>query len=343
MQYLQITLFTVEMVDTICPAMTEHLKERIYKALKEKNALQRFITRRWLFDLFQRVGFHVTVDHFYEPVPNTREVVRKYSDQMRELTGINWRLKECESRVLRLLKTYGGEYFGPRQKYGFHEQNVYFRGLDALMLYLMVRERKPQKIIEIGQGFSTRVIFSALERNARETGPVQFISIDPYARLTEVYEPPNVNFQLVRQELQAVDFEPLLEGCGFVFVDSTHVYKFGSDVACEFTKIYPRLRHGTILHLHDIKSPYDYPKGWMVNDKRFWNEQYFLEAFLMFNEAFEVQLPLYLLSRQSTKTVEAIKQLAPVNEEFLASAGSFYLMRTGSGSCASPPRELSAP
>ncbi|HEX3626764.1 MAG TPA: class I SAM-dependent methyltransferase [Verrucomicrobiae bacterium] len=323
--------------------MNEQLRERIYKALNEKNALQRFITRRWLFDLFQRIGLHLTGDHFYEPVPNTREIARKYSDQMRELPGINWRMKESEAHALKLLKEYGREYFGPREKYGFHEQNVYFRGLDALMLYLMVRERKPKKIIEIGQGFSTRVIFSALERNAQEMGPVQFISIDPYARLTEDYQPANVSFQLVRQELQAVDFEPLLEGCDLLFVDSSHVYKFASDVAFEFTQIYPRLRPGTMLHLHDIKSPYDYPKGWMVNYKWFWNEQYFLEAFLMFNEVFEVQLPLHLLSRQSKEMIDAVKQLAPVNEEFLESAGSFYLMRTGSDPRLSPPRELSAP
>jgi hypothetical protein len=311
--------------------MLERIKDRMYKSFHEKNALQRYVARRFLFDLLQPLGLHVIADHFHETVPNTRAVARQYSGEARDLPGIDWRLADCEARALRLLKAYGAEYFGTRERYGFHEQNDYYRGLDALVLYLMVRDLRPEKIIEIGQGFSTRVIFSALERNAQESGrPAQFISIDPYARLTEPGRPANVEFQVVQQELQAVDFEPLLDGCGFLFVDSSHVYKFGSDVACEFTRIYPRLRPGTTIHLHDIYAPYDYPQHFMVLDKRFWNEQYVLECFLMFNDAFEVRLPLYLLIRQSKALAEALRQF-PVDRQFLGSAGSFYLTRTALG------------
>jgi hypothetical protein len=94
----------------------------------------------------------------------------------------------------------------------------------------------------------------------------------------------------------------------------------------EFVQIYPQLPSETVLHLHDIYSPYEYPLSWIVHFKRFWNEQYFLECFLMFNQQFQVLLPMNLLTQQSTKMVEAIRAL-PLPENFLYRGSSFYLLR----------------
>jgi Methyltransferase domain len=290
--------------------MISRFKERLGKALHEKNALKRFVARRFLFDALQRFGFHLTASHFYEIIPDTREVARRYSDQPRTLPGIDWHFAECEQRALRLIQTYGSEYPDACGKFGFYDDNPYFAGLDPLMLFLMLRDQRPKKIIEIGQGFSTRIAFAALERNLQESRqPVEFISIDPYQRLEGQTTPELVSLRCIRKELQEVDFPPLLEGCGFLFVDSSHVYKFGSDVAFEFTRIYPLLRPGTTLHLHDIFSPYDFPLHYLTHEKWFWNEPYLLECFLMFNQAFEVALPVNLLARQSAALAEAIQRL----------------------------------
>jgi hypothetical protein len=43
-----------------------------------------------------------------------------------------------------------------------------------------------------------------------------------------------------------------------------------------------------MVHAHAIFSPYEYPLASAVQQKQFWNEQYFLENFLAFNHAFEV-------------------------------------------------------
>ncbi len=302
------------------------MNERLYKALHEKHALQRFLARR-LFGLFQRFGLHITGNHFYEIIPDTREVNAQYSGERRALPGIDWRFEECEQRAVRLVQQYGAEYHGACEKYGFREKNFYFRGLDALALYLVLRDRKPGKVAEIGQGFSTRIALAALERNAKETGTeVEFISLDPYDRFTRSEWPCGVNVQCVRGELQRIPLEPMLENCGFLFVDSSHVYKFGSDVEYEFARLYPALRKGTLVHLHDIFSPYQYPREWIVQEKRFWNEQYFLEAFLMFNDAFAVHLPVHFLSRNSAAFLEAVNGLA-LDEPFKRSGTSFYLER----------------
>ena len=122
------------------------MNERFYKAFHEKNAIQRYVARRVLFNLCQAFGLHVTGDHFYELIPNTKQVAAEYSNRPRPLPGIDWRLTQCEQRVLRLVEQYGAEYFEASRRYGFREKNHYFRGVDALILYLTVRDLKPAKI-----------------------------------------------------------------------------------------------------------------------------------------------------------------------------------------------------
>jgi hypothetical protein len=303
------------------------MNEKFYKLFREKNAFQRYLARRFFFNFSQRLGFHVTGNHFYDLVPDTRYMAEHYSDTPRALAGISWRYAECERNAVRLIRTFGSDYKMGRQHFGFNESNYYFHGLDSLMLFVFLRDLKPAKMIEVGQGSSTKIALSALNLNARETGvKCEFISIDPYARLSERLAPEGANLHLLTQELQSVDMKPLLENCNFVFVDSSHVYKFGSDVECEFTRIYPHVRPGTFVHLHDIYSPYEYPLAWAVRRKQFWNEQYFLENFLAFNSAFEVSLPLNLLVRQSDALLETVRALS-LEQDFKFVGGSFYFQR----------------
>lgn len=303
------------------------LKEKLFKALHEKNAIQRHIARRFLFNFFQRLGLHITGDHFYEIVPNTRLIAAKYSEAARTLPGIDWRFAECETRALELINRYGKEFFEASTRFGFREKNHYFRGVDALMLYFILRDLKPAKLVEVGQGFSTRIALAALERNASETKTrPMFVSIDPYPRFQAKDIPEAISLELVQRELQDVEISPLLKNCDFLFVDSSHVFKFGSDVAFELTTLYPQLQKGTLLHVHDIFSPFDYPRDWMVKDKRFWNEQYALECFLMFNSAFEVYLPVNFLIQQSGKLADTVRGLL-VDEKFKFIGSSFYLKR----------------
>jgi len=303
------------------------MDERLFKLNQEKNAFQRYFARRFLFDWFQWMGFHITGNHFYDLVPDTRLMAATYSDEPRALAGMEWRFAESERQAARLLREHGPEYPAERGRFGFKQANHYFFGLDPLMLYVFLRHLKPARMIEIGQGFSTRIALAALARNAKETGSgCEFISIDPYARLTEKFAPEGVQLRLLRQELQSVELPPLLENCQFVFVDSSHVYKFGSDVQCEFTRLYPHLPAGTYVHVHDIFSPYEYPLASAVRRKQFWNEQYFLENFLAFNQAFQVCLPVNLLIRQSAVLREGVRALS-LEPDFKCEGSSFYFQR----------------
>ena len=73
-----------------------------------------------------------------------------------------------------------------------------------------------------------------------------------------------------------------------MFIDSSHVVRIGGDVVFEFLQVLPRLRIGVLVHVHDIFLPAEYARDWVIRQKRFWTEQYLLQAFLAFNSAFEI-------------------------------------------------------
>jgi len=89
------------------------------------------------------------------------------------------------------------------------------------------------------------------------------------------------------QDIPLSEFKKLSEN-DILFIDSSHVLKIGSDVQYEYLEILPRLNKGVIVHAHDIFLPAEYPKEWILKDYRFWTEQYLLQAFLSFNDSFEV-------------------------------------------------------
>jgi hypothetical protein len=65
-----------------------------------------------------------------------------------------------------------------------------------------------------------------------------------------------------------------------LFIDSTHVLRTGSDVCFELFEILPRLSPGVLVHIHDMFWPFEYPRSWVVEENRSWNELYAVRAFL---------------------------------------------------------------
>jgi hypothetical protein len=95
------------------------------------------------------------------------------------------------------------------------------------------------------------------------------------------------------------------------------------DVLHEFLDILPQLNNGVIVHVHDIFTPSDYPHEWIVQSKRFWNEQYLLEAFLTNNSEWEVIGALnYLKHRHFAALQVCCPRLTAEREP-----GSFYLRK----------------
>jgi hypothetical protein len=267
----------------------EHAKEK----LAERHGLQRWLARKAL-PLTQSLGFSICGDHFYEPVPNLKHIQEHYSDEPRELFGFLPTPSWAEG-IEQTLGPYLVEYLASPafEKYG--KKNWYYSGWDAAYYYCLIRSRKPRLITEIGRGISTWIAGIALDQNAREGYPGEIVSIDPYFRGNNATSCTRI----LTAELQQIlpnDRDALLRADIF-FVDSSHVAKWGSDVLRLFECWIPNVAVNTLVHIHDIFTPYDYPRQWMVEQKRFWNEQYLFESFVAFNVAFRIECPLFYLGR----------------------------------------------
>lgn len=167
----------------------------------------------------------------------------------------------------------------------FFTCNSQFSWLDARALFVLLRTWRPKRIIEVGSGFSTLLIADVNRRFL--DGSCDITSIEPYPRaflraghigIREVIEK---NVQDV-----ALDVFDTLQPGDLLFIDSSHVSKTGSDVNRLFLEVLPRLRPGVRVHIHDVFFPHDYPRDWVLGEARSWNEQYLLQAFLMFNNSF---------------------------------------------------------
>jgi len=131
------------------------LKEGLFKAKHERNALPRYVARRFLFKPLEWLGLHVVGDHFYEPIPNLRAIGQSYDESARAIPGHDLSVSRFEQDHVARLERYGAEFTEAVRAYGFDETNYYFRGADALSYYCLLRERKPASVVEIGQGSSS--------------------------------------------------------------------------------------------------------------------------------------------------------------------------------------------
>lgn len=269
-----------------------------------RQSLRHSIAKRFLNPVLRRWGYTIVAEYFYQPLPSLQEI-SLYQDRPRPLESLNLDLEKQSTFVNALLVKYGEEcrIGGPITACGYREERSGLVSGDAETLYCMVRDAKPATVIEVGAGGSTQIIGAAMKRNATESGRrSRLISIDPfpphYLENAQADVGDLVEFELLRQPVQeiAVDTFAALEASDLLFVDSSHVFKQGSDVEFEFLKVYPRLNQGVIVHIHDIFLPFDYPAEWNIKDCWYWNEQYFLETFLQCNSKYEILASLSLVA-----------------------------------------------
>jgi hypothetical protein len=179
----------------------------------------------------------------------------------------------------------------PSQKtddYRFFTDNGWFVLSDAFTLSGVIRKEKPRRIVEVGSGFSSAVIFDTLS-HTDESATLTFIEPFPerlHALLSS--DDKSCSTILVKrvQEVSLSIFDQL-DAQDVLFTDSSHVAKIGSDVTFILLRILPRLKRGVLVHFHDIFYPFSYPVSW-IREGRAWNESIFLRAFLMRNTDFQI-------------------------------------------------------
>ena len=281
----------------------------------------------------QRMGFHVTPNSFYHPVPDTRKLTEDLWSKRSELAGIDLN----EQKQLELLSLFESklknEYeLFPRNRttipYEYFVDNLAFTSVDGEILYCMIRHFKPRRIYEIGSGISTYLSAQAVLKNAEEDSgyKCELVAIEPYPNKILEAGFPGLS-KLISKEVQDVplsEFEKLTEN-DILFIDSSHVLRIGSDVQYEYLEILPRLNKGVIVHAHDIFLPAEYPKEWVLRRHRFWNEQYLLQAFLALNQSFEILWTGSYMHLNYPDKLEVAFSSYNRNERW---PGSFWMIRT---------------
>ena len=169
--------------------------------------------------------------------------------------------------------------------------NKWLDGLDTLALYGFVASKRPGQYLEIGSGYSTKVVRRAIQDHKL---PTKITSIDPSPRA----EIDVLCDEVIRKQLQDVDlkrFESLKPG-DILFMDGSHRCFMNSDVSVFFLDILPNLVPGVLVHIHDIDLPYDYMPE---RAEWYYSEQYLLATSLLAgHKNFKIVLPNAFISRE---------------------------------------------
>lgn len=75
--------------------------------------------------------------------------------------------------------------------------------------------------------------------------------------------------------------------------------------------VLPRLDPGVIVHFHDIFLPWEYPREWVVDKPRFFNEQYLLQAFLTCNPRYSILMANHYFGRKYQREPRATFPSSP--------------------------------
>jgi hypothetical protein len=240
----------------------------------------------WIFD---RLKIYPIRHHYYSPLVYRSDLKKSLAEE-RSINGLD--LNEAGQLELLARFSFRKELLAIPNKaadqlsYGF-ENNLFGAG-DSEYLYNFIRHFKPKQILEVGCGQSTLMAQLAINANKREDASYKCKHI-----CVEPFEQPwleSIDVTVHRTKIEELD-AAIVEGLAandILFIDSSHVIRPQGDVVYEYLNMIGRTQPGVLIHVHDIFTPRDYPATWVLRDRKLWNEQYLLEAFLCFNRSFKV-------------------------------------------------------
>ena len=235
--------------------------------------------------------------HFHSPLINKAEVLsQKHLFELKTtLPGINLNLAKQKEFLERLRLHYPQIDFPDKEdetgQYRYHFDNPYFSYSDAIIYATLIREVKPQKIVEVGSGYSTAC---ALDTLAAMEHTCPLVCYDPNPerlhqllreedKRTVSIQPQQVQTSSIKTEVKEMQNGDIL------FIDSSHISKAGSDLNYLIHEVLPLVPGGVYVHFHDVFHNFEYPREWIEEGVEL-NEQYMLRSFLQFNTVFEVVL-----------------------------------------------------
>ncbi len=274
-----------------------------------KDALKRLLFR--FYRLGSRFGVHIMPTHYYVGAPNIIELERTRDEWQKksEMPGLHTDLDEQLERLRTVCLSYQSEYAG-NAAYLEGQARSYGPGygyIEAQAVHAVIRHYAPKQIIEVGSGISTHCMLTALDLNHRNNAAETTLTcVEPYpsARLRQT---PGIELLEKRVQSVPVDVFRKLNSGDFLFIDSSHTVKPGSDVNYLILEVLPVLAPGVIVHIHDIFLPYDFQRN-VLKTFLHWSETSLLRAYLTFNERAAV---LFCLSHLHYDRQEELKQIFP--------------------------------
>jgi predicted O-methyltransferase YrrM len=245
--------------------------------------------------------------HFHSPLPSRQEflsVAERAYGASASLLGVDLRVREQFRLFARLAKWHADFPFAEeaREPLRYYFNNAYFCHADAYWLYAMMREFRPKRIIEVGSGFSSAVMLDTNELFLDNETTCTFIEPNSERLLSLLRAGEDKRHRIYRENVQNVPVEVFseLQAGDFLFIDSSHVGKIGSDVLYLLQMILPSLEKNVFVHFHDIFYPFEYPREW--HEKGWaWNECYIINAFLQYNSTFAIRLFGHFLGREHSE------------------------------------------
>jgi predicted O-methyltransferase YrrM len=250
------------------------------------------------------MGYNISpVKDYYSPLLSRKQLrttkVRWYKPSA--LLGVDYSIARLSQNLTEITLRYASELdaLPTYERISAREFGPGYNELDGLLLYMMIRDLKSARYLEVGSGVSTYYCALAAARNAHDGHMMAITCIEPYPKVAlRSIE----GIKILQREVQDESLTTFaeLESGDVLFIDSSHTLRMDSDVAYLFLEVLPSLRSGVNIHIHDVPFPYNCPyppERWVLNRTwpAHWNEAMILQALLCNSNRFEITMSLPLL------------------------------------------------
>lgn len=255
--------------------------------------------------------------HYHSPLPDVSAALREPQlPPPEQVPAVDVR-RDAQLGLLEKFEKYRADmpFRGGHQEHlRYWLANDWFAHGDGVALYSMLRHVQPKRYVEVGSGFSSAC---ALDTADRFLQGVQFTFFEPNPERLRRMLKTSDEVDLITQI--PTHYEPkhfaMLEAGDVLFIDSSHVVKYGSEVNDLLLDVVPQLPAGVHVHVHDIFWPFSYPREW-IRRRWAWNEAYLLRGLLCGNSGLQINWFNSYLGRM------ALEQVAPRLPEWGRDPGS---------------------
>lgn len=230
--------------------------------------------------------------NFYSDIPLVDDILNsfEYRSPSSEIYNSEIFHRDNIAAFIDDISVYSSEFSPPQEgnvdrPQGFFWKNPAFSYADAMSYYCVIRHFKPNRVLEIGSGFSTLIADQAITKNG--SGSITLIEPYPKEFLRRIKSVDNIIESFV-QDISVSDLVSLVEASDIWFIDSTHTVKIGSDCLYIYLKVMPEISKDIVVHTHDVFLPFGVPQKKALEKHIYWTEQYLLYAYMLDNPKIEV-------------------------------------------------------